>query len=101
MVDSSQWQIKLERAHRHPAELRQQIDHMKTAGDLAVTTDVLGLERTVRLVIRREPPAELSAIVGDIVHNTRSALDCFALAACVASATRTDETLTENEERST
>ena len=33
----------------------------------------------VRVVLRRQPPPELSALIGDAVHNLRSALDSIAL----------------------
>ena len=38
----------------------------------------------VRVVLRRQPPPEMSAVIGDAVHNLRSALDSVAYATVVA-----------------
>jgi hypothetical protein len=76
------WDVKLDRADEHVRELQHSIRELLDSGDFAAITDPTGTERSVRLVIRSEIPARLSAIVGDIVHNLRSALDCVALATC-------------------
>lgn len=88
------WNVKLERAHEHLRELRRALDELRSSGDFAVTIDERGGERVVRLVLKSEPPARLSAIVGDVVHNLRSSLDCVMLAAC-----ETPRPLTDPEER--
>jgi hypothetical protein len=95
------WDTKLRRAHRHLEELRDRIDRLKNGGILAATTDQRGRERRVRLVLREDPPAELSAIVGDVLHNARSALDCLAFGACTAGAAAASEALTKTQERQT
>lgn len=79
---SEPWDVKLARAHEHLSVLRRAIDDLTDSGDFAVTTERSGRERAVRLVVRGAPPGRLSAIVGDFVHNLRSALDCVMLAAC-------------------
>lgn len=91
------WAIKLDRAAEHIGELRRSIGEFKASGDLAAVTDQRGSERVVRLVAKGEPAPRLSAIVGDFVHNLRSALDCVAVAACEVEQQRA---LAETEERS-
>ncbi len=41
----------------------------------------------------------MSAIVGDVLHDTRSALDCLAFAVCAAGAGAAHESLTDKQER--
>jgi hypothetical protein len=75
------WVAKLDRADEHVADLRREIRELLASGDFAAITDPTGRERAVRLRIKREIPQRLGVIVGDVIHNTRSALDCLALAA--------------------
>jgi hypothetical protein len=93
------WETKLLRARRHVEELRERIDRMKRDGVLGVDTEQQGRERTVRLVLREDPPTELSAIIGDALHNTRSALDCLAFEACTRGAAAAGTALTDRQER--
>ena len=55
-------------------------------------------EVAYRLHIRREAPAEISTVVGDVLHNLRSALDSLAYELAVRSK---GQALTKEEERLT
>ncbi|MGB2757231.1 MAG: hypothetical protein WBD02_06165 [Acidimicrobiia bacterium] len=90
------WGIKLDRAAEHIRELRRAIEEFTASGDVGAMTGQMGAERVVRLIAKREPAPRLSAIVGDVVHNLRSALDCVAVAASEQEQARL---LTEAEER--
>jgi hypothetical protein len=76
------WEVKLDRAEELRQELVHATDGLCRSGDFYAETDQAGAERAVRIVIRCEIPARLSAIVGDVLHNLRSALDCVALVTC-------------------
>ena len=90
------WAVKLDRAAEHIRELRRSIEALKASGDLGAITDRTGAERVVRLIAKGEPAPRLSAIVGDVAHNLRSALDCIAVAASEQEQARP---LTDAEER--
>jgi hypothetical protein len=75
-------ELKLERARRHLDDLVTQIDAYLDENDppfgIRVETDDLSAGRRVqRLVaeVRRPPPAEWGAIIGDWANNLRTALD--------------------------
>ncbi|MGL5826995.1 MAG: hypothetical protein ACRCYU_19605 [Nocardioides sp.] len=80
------WQVKLGRAAEHLRDLRSQVGEYASGKPHEVVhepTDVEHLTR-VRVVLRREPPAVIGAIIGDVLHNLRSALDSVAYAVIVA-----------------
>lgn len=69
---------KLERAEHHLVTLREAEDRfLKTEPYEVVRAEVEanGLEHVYRLEVRTEPPPELALILGDAIHNVRSALD--------------------------
>jgi len=80
--------VKLERAKQHLAEL----DHAITAFtkdqpfrvDATEGPDPKTGERRARIVIKRQPPRLYAAIVGDVLHNLRAALDYLAWQMVVA-----------------
>jgi hypothetical protein len=67
-MTNTAWMVKLARAEVHLNELRSR--------DLG-GSDV---EQVYRLHEHQPVPADFSAIIGDVVHNLRSALDCLAYA---------------------
>lgn len=67
--------VKLSRAKGHLKEFEQIArDYFDTYEDISHSDAETG-ERVVMVRVREKPPDELSVIVGDIVHNLRSALD--------------------------
>ncbi|MGL5827348.1 MAG: hypothetical protein ACRCYU_21435 [Nocardioides sp.] len=74
------WWAKLRRAGVHIAALSTAVDDLKRAGAVVVEEEP-GDEPNVviyRARIQRQPSADLVTIVGDAVHNLRSALDSVA-----------------------
>ncbi|MFC0532327.1 hypothetical protein [Phytohabitans kaempferiae] len=97
---SAPWNVKARRAARHLTELRQEVDAFRSRRPFALTpepTDTPG-RLAYRLKFREPIPADLSAIVGDVLHNLRSALECVAYE--LAQRTR-GAALTPTEERAT
>jgi len=73
-------QLKMTRANKHFYEL-QEVRQAFLRGkpyEVVNEPDLQPHHYTSRLKIVREPPLELSTIIGDIVNNTRSALDHLA-----------------------
>ena len=72
------WWAKLRRANTHLETLAKLVDDF--AATEPYTLDPEPGEGVVayRLHIRREAPAEISTVVGDVLHNLRSALDSVA-----------------------
>lgn len=69
---------KLERAEHHLETLREaEKGFLKTKPYEVVAAEIEadGLEHVYRLKVHIEPPPELSLILGDAIHNVRSALD--------------------------
>jgi hypothetical protein len=93
------WRIKLDRAHFHVDSLQQLIATVQSTGDLEALTEVSGDRRAVRVVLKRDLPSEIPAMIGDILHNTRSALDCLAFEICKQGAQRSGRSLSEDQER--
>lgn len=91
------WDAKLSRAQELLNTLSEEIRTFTESGDVGVEIDggPGDQARIVRLVQKRDPPIRLSVIIGDFLHNTRSALDSvvFALATFYAG-----RPLTETEE---
>ena len=80
------WQVKLSRAADHVAHLRESVRVYGESDPHEIVhepTSEPHLTR-VRVVLRRQPPPEMSAVIGDAVHNLRSALDSVAYAIVVA-----------------
>jgi hypothetical protein len=75
--------IKIARAQKHLAELADAIRAFVESRPATFAVDIsgpIGSQRAaIHFNIERLPPDELSAIIGDVIHNLRSALD---LAAC-------------------
>jgi hypothetical protein len=75
------WWAKLDRAEVHLRSLRDQVEQYKAAnpvrGRTPEPTDTPD-RVACRVHVRHQVPVESSTIVGDIVHNLRSALDSLA-----------------------
>lgn len=69
--------LKMSRANKHFEELQNAVETFIGSDPYTVVNepDVKPNHYVVRLKIEREPPPELSPIIGDIVHNARSSLD--------------------------
>jgi hypothetical protein len=80
MDPGTAWWAKLERAAVHLGSLRQQVAAYRAADPYEVAPEPTGTPglTAYRLHIRQRVPVEISTIVGDIVHNLRSALDSLA-----------------------
>ncbi len=74
---AASWETKVERAREHIETLRLAVDEYATRVRPRVDWRLDVSRSTLRayLVAPEEPPDRLSAIIGDIVHNLRSALD--------------------------
>lgn len=76
------WRVKIERADAHIADLKARIAEYQDRGPFEVryeATDEDDWQR-VRLVMTEPIPPVLSAVIGDVAHNLRSALDSVAYA---------------------
>lgn len=91
------WRVKLRRAEAHVEQFaRESARYLEAskAGFDYITDEQAG---TIDVVLRAEcdPPMVLGAIVGDVLHNLRSALDAIAWETCM----RCGAGLTEKQER--
>jgi hypothetical protein len=91
------WRVKLRQAEAHVEQFAfAGAKYLETseAGFDYITNDQAG---TIDVVLRAkfDPPMVLGAIVGDVLHNLRSALDAIAWETCV----RAGAVLTEKQER--
>jgi hypothetical protein len=95
--DRAAWWAKLRRAHTHRKTLEKLIDEFEASQPYTLTPEPGERPNEVayRLSIRREAPAEISTVVGDVLHNLRSALDSLAHELAVQSK---GQALTEEEE---
>lgn len=82
------WRVKLRRANEHIDALEVACKAYESEANVGLAYDFdrkLGAIH-VALVADREPPVELSAILGDAVQNLRAALDSIAWSSCDLSA---------------
>ena len=90
------WWAKLRRANTHLETLTKLVDDFAASEPYTLDREPGDGPNEVayRLHIRREAPAEISTVVGDVLHNLRSALDSVAYELAVHSK---GEPLTERE----
>lgn len=74
------WATKLSRAREHIVALAAEINDMHERNELCIVIERDGRDHVLRAVVPDPVPARISAIIGDALHNTRSALDLFASA---------------------
>jgi hypothetical protein len=94
------WWAKIDRANIHRETLSRLVDEFESSQPYTLTPEPSDKPNEVayRLRIRREAPAEISTVVGDVLHNLRSALDSLAYELAVRSK---GGALTKEEERRT
>lgn len=92
------WWVKMDRARLHIEDLRSKFDDFIASEPWSVKRVPTSDEHVARLVfVKNQPiPLEFSSIVGDAVHNMRSALDAVAYA---LARRNFDGTWTEEHER--
>jgi hypothetical protein len=72
--------IKLRRARQHIEELRTVLDvHLKASPPTSIFTPATESMNAQLAVSWKGPPESVGAIVGDIIHNLRAALDLMAV----------------------
>jgi len=79
MVETA-WATKLARAREHIVALTGEIHGLQDRGELRIAIERDGTDHVLRAIVPDPMPARISAIIGDALHNTRSALDLFASA---------------------
>ena len=81
------WWAKLRRASTHRETLARLVAEFQASKPYTLNPEPAEKpdEVAYRLIIRREAPAEISTVVGDVLHNLRSALDSLAYELAVQS----------------
>jgi hypothetical protein len=94
------WWAKLRRANTHRETLNKLVQEFEACRPYTLTPEPgeEPNEMPYRLRIRREAPAEISTVIGDVLHNLRSALDSLAYKLAAQSK---GQALTKQEERLT
>jgi hypothetical protein len=71
------YRLKIERAKRHLGELLAEVDafNASTPFELIAEKNEIAKQRHFKVRFKSHIPAEWSAIIGDIIHNARCALD--------------------------
>jgi hypothetical protein len=89
--------LKLKRAYDNLATLEENIAQFLDSKPYTVVREFEddGAQHVYYLYLRREPPAYLGTIIGDVLHNLRSALDSI-----VWEFSKDKDTLTEGQRRS-
>lgn len=98
--DEAAWWAKLRRAGQHRDELAEQVKAFNASEPYTLTPEDTDDPEEVayRLRIVKPVPADLVVVIGDLLHNLRSALDSLAFALAAQSVGRD---LTGDEERAT
>lgn len=98
MADSA-WKSKVRRARRHERDLEAALRQYSQLNPFELISKLEGNDLVVRVQIRHEIPEELSLIVGDLLHNARSALDLLVTSAAWDFASESGSQLTPADER--
>ena len=98
MADSA-WKSKLRRARHHERDLEAALRQYSQLNPFELISKLEGNDLVVRVHIRHEIPEELSLIVGDLLHNARSALDLLVTSAAWDFASESGSQLTPADER--
>jgi len=95
---TSAWQLKLARAQYHIDALAAEAEAFVSAGTYSAVAEpgTQPGETVYRLQMSKPIPLHFSTVIGDALHNLRSALDC---AACELARRHVGRPLSEEEER--
>jgi hypothetical protein len=74
-VTTSAWQLKLSRARQHHAELERELARLEVDPPYELVPTREANDVVVRVAIKGEIPSQPSLVVGDLLHNARSALN--------------------------
>jgi hypothetical protein len=99
MADSAAWKPKLRRARHHELDLEAALREYSQLDPFELVSRLEGNDLVVRVHVRHEIPEELSLIVGDLLHNVRSALDLLITSAARNFTSESGRQLASNEER--
>lgn len=77
---ASSWCVKANRAKEHIEALRHEVDTYRESEPYRVVPEATEIQGRLayRLDIKKPMPTAISAIIGDVVHNLRAALECLA-----------------------
>jgi hypothetical protein len=95
----SPWKRKLGRARGHERDLEAALREYSQFHPFELVSAIEGNDLVVRVHVRHEIPEELSLIVGDLLHNARSALDLLVTSAARNYAFESGRQLSSGEER--
>ncbi|HUZ53038.1 MAG TPA: hypothetical protein VMU94_10985 [Streptosporangiaceae bacterium] len=98
MADSA-WKPKLRRARHHERDLEAALRRYSQLDPFELVSKLEGNDLVVRVHVRHQVPVELSLIVGDLLHNARSALDLLVTSAAWDFALKSERQLSPAEER--
>jgi hypothetical protein len=78
------WRVKLRQAEEHLSKFEVECNAYLETAHVELTYDSDTAAGTIKVVLHAdsEPPMRLGAIVGDVLHNLRSALDSIAWETC-------------------
>jgi hypothetical protein len=93
---TSAWSAKIEHAKRHTRALGEIVADYRATDPIRLEPEPIGDEIGYRLRISHPVPIEVSLVIGDVLHNVRSALDALVFGLARDQAQRP---LTDKEER--
>src|SRR5262249_7950613 len=96
----SVWKLKVGRARHHLLDFETALREYSRQHPFEIVSELEGNDLVVRVHIRRAIPAELSLIVGDLLHNARSALDLLVMSIAKSAASESGCRLSPADERS-
>jgi len=99
-MTESAWKLKLGRARQHQLALEAALREYSQLHPFELVSRLEGNDLVVRVHMQHDIPADLSLIVGDLLHNARSALDLLVMSAARAAASETGRGLSPAQERS-
>lgn len=78
------WRSKLRRAEQHLREFNERCNDYLTTANVGFEYETVPTAGHIHVRLRadHEPPMSLGVVVGDVLHNLRSALDAIAWEAC-------------------
>jgi hypothetical protein len=98
-VTDESWQLKISRAREHVRALESEIASYMAGNPLEIVSEQHPGRLELKVVVRQPVPARWSTIVGDVLHNARSALDAALLSIVIEEQTRRGRLLSPEEQR--